>query len=166
MATHRLRAAVLCAAFACLSLPAGIRAAPADPLAPLAALEGGVWHVTGKWPDGTPLATDVRYFWGATKRVLHFETHDVSGDRRRLLYEGMLFFDPRRDLLVQYNVKPSGAVDELAWTAAGDGRYEVQGTNTRSTIRFVGADELRWELRVQQAGEWKAILDAAYRRER
>lgn len=151
---------------ACFPLCVTAQQPPAAPLASVAFLEGGTWLGEGKWPDGSALRVEVRYFWGPTKRVLHFETHDLAGGQRKLLYEGMLFFEPKRGRLVQYNFKPDGGLDESELSEANAKGYDVRGTNTWSLIRYTNADAFRWELRVQQAGEWKLILDATYRRRR
>lgn len=63
-----------------------------DPLAPVASLAGGTWVGEGKWPDGSILKVEQRYFWGPnfwgpTKRVLHFETYDLASGERHLLYD-------------------------------------------------------------------------------
>jgi hypothetical protein len=132
----------------------------------VAFLEGGTWLGEGKWPDGSALRVEIRYFWGLTKRVLHFETHDLASGERKLIYEGILFFDAKRGKIVQYSFKPTGEVDESELTEANSKGYEVRGAKTRSLIQYTNTDEFKWELRVLQAGEWKAIMEARYRRRR
>jgi hypothetical protein len=135
-------------------------------MAPVAFLEGGTWLGEGKWPDGSALRVEVRYFWGPTKRILHFETYDLAGGQRKLIYEGLLFFDVKRGKIVQYNFKPTGELDESELTDANSKGYEVRGAKTRSLVQYTSTNEFQWELRVLQAGEWKVILDAKYRRGR
>ena len=135
-----------------------------DSLAPVAFLAGGTWVGEGKWPDGSILRVEQRYFWGPTKRVLHFESYDLASGERHVLYEGALFFDPKRGKIVQWNFKPSGEINEIEVTKADKGGYEVRGSNTWSTIRSSGPDEFHWELRVEKSGEWPKILDATYKR--
>lgn len=152
------------------SLPTRPDAAPAsaptaaDPLAPVAFLVGGTWVGEGRWPDGSPLHVEIRYFWGPTKRLLHFETHDLARGPRQLLYEGLIFFDSKRGRIVQWNVRPTGAIDESEFTRADSTGLEVRAANTWSIIRPTGPDEFRWELRVRQDTTWRTILDAPHRR--
>ena len=143
-----------------------VRAQSADPMAAVTPLEGGTWLGEGKWPDGSALRVEVRYFWGPTKRVLHFETYNLASGQRKLIYEGILFFDVKRGKIVQYNFKPTGEFDESELTEANSKGYEVRGANTRSLVQYTSTDEFKWELRVLQAGEWKVILVAKYRRGR
>lgn len=138
----------------------------ADPMAPVAFLAGGTWHGDGKWLDGSTLKIEERYFWGPTRRVLHFETYDLTSEPRKLLYEGLLFFDDKRGKIVQWNFKPTGGHDESELTKTDGKGFEVRGENTWSRIHYTGADELHWELRVRQANEWKKLLDATYRRQK
>lgn len=138
----------------------------ADPLAPIASLAGGTWIGEGKWPGGAPLKVEVRYFWGPTRRVLHFETYDLTGAERKLLYEGLYFFDPKRGRVVQWNFKPNGDLEEIEITTFNSAGYEVKGEKTWSIIRYGGPDEFLWELRVPEAAEWKTILNATYRRQK
>lgn len=162
--THHLARFVL-AVVVCFGLATSpVQAQEPDPLAPVAALAGGTWIGQGKWPDGSPLHVEVRYFWGPTKRVLHFETHDLTGKERKLLYEGLLFFDPQRGRIVQMNFKPAGGVDEMELTEANDKGYEVKGNNTWSIVRYNGPDEFLWELRIPESQGWKTILNAVHRR--
>jgi hypothetical protein len=136
----------------------------ADPMGPVAFLAGGTWLGEGKLPDGSALRVEVRYFWGPTKRVLHFETYDLAGEQRKLIYEGILFFDAKRGKIVQYNFKPTGEIDESELTEASSKGYEVRGANTRSLVHYLSTNVFRWELRALRAGEWKVILDATYQR--
>ena len=122
------------------------------------------WLGEGKWPDGSALRVEVRYFWGPTKRVLHFETYDLAGEQRKLIYEGILFFDAKRGKIVQYNFKPTGEIDESELTEATSKGYEVRGANTRSLVHYLSTNVFRWELQALRAGEWKVILDATYQR--
>lgn len=135
-----------------------------DPLAPVALLVGGRWFGNGKWPDGSPLLVEQQYFWGPTRRVLHFETYDLSGNERSLLYEGLLFFDPKRSKVVQMNFKPTGGVDEIELSQFDADGYEAKGEKTWSLIRYRGPDQMTWELRISQNGVWKTILNATYLR--
>lgn len=147
--------------------PAASQAEVADrPMSPVAPLAGGMWRAEGKWPDGSPLRVEVKYYWGPTRRVLHFETYDLATGLRKLLYEGLLFYDQKRDKIVQWNFKPTGERDESEVTAADSEGYEMKGENTWSLIRYKGVSEFAWELRVRQEGEWKTILNITYRRER
>lgn len=154
--------AALC--FTCLNETA--RAQSAGPMDPVAFLEGGTWLGEGKWPDGSALRVEMRYFWGPTRRVLHFETNDLATGQRKLIYEGILFFDVKRGKIVQYNFKPTGELDELELTEASNKGYEVRGAKTRSLIQYISTNEFKWELRVLQAEEWKVILEARYKRKR
>jgi hypothetical protein len=135
-----------------------------DPLEAVAFLAGGTWVGTGRWPDGSELHVEVRYFWGPTKHVLHFESVDLVGGVRQLLYEGMIVRDPARGRLVQWNVKPTGDVDVSEIERADTTGYEVHGAHTRSTVRRAGPDTFHWELRVPQHDVWTTILDATYTR--
>lgn len=146
--------------------PVSAQAPAPDPLAPIASLVGGTWIGEGKWPGGAPLKVEVRYFWGPTRRVLHFEAHDLTGKERTLLYEGLHFFDPKRGRVVQWNFKPNGEVDEIEITDFNSAGYEVKGNKTWSIIRYGGPDEFHWELRVPEAADWKTILNATYRRKK
>lgn len=139
---------------------------PADPLAPVAFLEGGTWRGEGKWPDGSLLRVEQRFHWGPTRRVLHFDAYGLASGARTLLYEGLLFRDGRRGKLVQWNFKPDGELTETEVTRVNGDGYEVQGPNSWSIIRKLGADEFGWELRVKQGDQWKPILNATFSRER
>ena len=164
---HNLAILFASAAIICFNFPHHtIRAQTVDPMAPVAFLEGGTWLGEGKWPDGSVLRVEVRYFWGPTKRVLHFETYDLATGERKLIYEGILFFDVKRGRLVQYNFKLTGELDESELIEANSKGYELRGANTRSVVEYTNTNEFEWRLRVQQAGEWKVILDAKYRRRR
>jgi hypothetical protein len=107
-----------------------VRAQSEDRMAPVAFLEGGTWLGEGKWPDGSLLRVEVRYFWGPTRRILHFETYEVESGQRKLIYEGILFFNAKRGKIVQYNFKPTGEFDESELTEANSKGYEVRGANT------------------------------------
>ena len=160
-----LRRAVAAFAFFLVAALLPVQAQPpGDPLAPVASLVGGRWFGDGKWPDGSALRVEQRYFWGPTRRVLHFETYDLAGSERTLLYEGLLFFEPKRGKIVQQNFKPTGQVDEIEMTRFDRTGYEIKGEKTWSVIRYVGPDEFSWELRIPQNGDWKPILDATYHR--
>ena len=135
-----------------------------DNLAPVAALAGGTWTAEGKWPDGSLMKTEQRFFWGPTKRVLHFETYDLVTGTKKLLYEGLIFFEPKRGKLVQWNFKPNGEVTEQEVTKSDATGYEIRGANTWSIIRMTGKDQFVWELQVNQAGVWKKFLEAVYKR--
>jgi hypothetical protein len=145
-------------------------AAPAssagDSLRSVAFLEGGTWLGEGTWPDGSKLRVEQRFFWGPTRTVLHFESYDLASGERRLLYEGLLFFDPKRGRVVQWNFKPNGERDETEVTRMLSDGYEIRGAKTWSLVRGRGADEFTWELRVPQGNDWREILRATYRRRR
>ncbi|HVR95602.1 MAG TPA: hypothetical protein VMW27_03240 [Thermoanaerobaculia bacterium] len=158
---HHFASALLIAVLA-----APLAAQAPDPLAPVASFAGGTWIGEGKWPDGSPLRVEQRFFWGPTRRVLHFESYDLTGKERKLLYEGLLFFDPKRGRVVQMNFKPAGGVDEIEITDVNEKGYEVKGNNTWSIIRHNGPDEFLWELRIPDAQGWKTILNATYRRQK
>jgi len=146
--------------------PAAPTAAAADPMHSVAFLEGGSWLGEGTWPDGSKLRVEQRFFWGPTRKVLHFESYDLASGTRRLLYEGLLFHDAKRGRLVQWNFKPSGERDETEVTQTLSDGYEIRGERTWSVVRSRAADEFTWELRVPQAGDWREILRATYRRQR
>jgi hypothetical protein len=151
-------ATLLCAAWSPVSAqsPPGIGA--------LAYLAGGTWRGEGHWPDGSPLKDEVRYFWGATRRILHFVSYDLVTGKRELLYEGMIFFDPRRGNLVQWNMKPSGELDVRDIGRIDSTGFTVTGPNTRSVVERTGPDTFRWELSIPKDGGWQLILDGVYRR--
>jgi hypothetical protein len=151
-----------CVAF--VGWPGRGAAQQSDPLAPVSFLAGGKWLGEGRWPDGSPLRVEERYFWGPTKRVLHFETDDLATGQRHLLYEGIILFDAHRGRIVQWNIKPTGELSESEVTHSDSTGWEVKGANTWSVMRYRGANEFRWELRVRQDSTWKPILDATYRR--
>ncbi len=133
-------------------------------LEPFAFLAGGTWEGTGRWPDGSAMRVQVRYFWGPTHRLLHFETWDLETGQRVPLYEGQIFFDPARAKFVQWNMKPTGELDVSEFDRIEPGRFEVNAPHTRSVVRQTGPDEFHWELRVPQGDTWQLILDATYRR--
>jgi|GEM_PF-6468912 len=141
-----------------------VQAQTPDPLEPVASLVGGRWFGDGTWPGGSALRVEQRYFWGPTRRVLHFETYDLSAGERTLLYEGLLFFDPKRSKIIQKNFKPTGDVDEIEMTRFDASGYEVKGEKTWSLIRYINPNEFSWELRIPQNGAWKSILNARYLR--
>jgi hypothetical protein len=148
-----------------LTLPRSASASQGpDPLEPVAYLAGGTWIGEGTWPNGSPLRVEQRYFWGPTKRLLHFEAYDLTGATRGLLYEGFIVYDTKRGKLVQWNVKPSGEVTETEVTRAEGTELEVLGANPRSLVRRSGPNEFHWELRVKQKETWTLILDAVYKR--
>jgi len=136
----------------------------ADPLAPLAFLVGGSWDGRGTWPDGSPLHVELRYTWGATRRLLHFTTYDWTRSPRELLYEGIIFFDPARGAVFQWNVKPDGTLTESRVTRADSTGFDILAANTRSTIRRTGPNEWHWILQVPRDSAWHTILDAPHRR--
>jgi hypothetical protein len=153
-----IAAAVLCAPGS--SLPAQ----DTTSLASFAFLAGGTWEGTGRWPDSSTMRVQVHYFWGPTHRLLHFETWDYDTPTGRLLYEGVIFYDPARGKVVQWNMKPTGELDVSEFVRVEPGRLEVAGAHTRSVIRQSDTDEFHWELRVPKGDEWQLILDATYRR--
>ncbi|HET6348958.1 MAG TPA: hypothetical protein VFH88_07740 [Candidatus Krumholzibacteria bacterium] len=157
---------VVAIAVAASIAPATFGADTPDPLAPVAPLEGGTWTGEGAWPDGSPLKVEVHYFWGPTKHVLHFDTYDLSGDTRQLIYEGIIFYDPSNAKLMEYNFKPSGDVDRFELINANQKGFEMLGNLTRSAVHYVGPDEFEWKLHVQKDGKWNQILDARYHRTR
>ena len=152
------------------ALVAGAETAPVrtqspNPLEPIASLAGGTWIGEGKWPDGSPLRVEQKYFWGPTQRVLHFESYDLTGSGRKLLYEGLLFLDPKHGKVVQWNFKPTGEATETVITEINSTGFEVKGDKTWSIVRKGGANEFHWELRVPEGQGWKTILNAVYRRQ-
>jgi hypothetical protein len=166
--TLRYRGALLLVATAALWLcfgPHPARGQDPGPLAPVAFLAGGTWYGAGTWPDGSALRVEQRFFWGPTKRILHFEAYNLASGTRTLLYEGLMFFDAARGKIVQWNFKPTGERDELEVSQVNADGYEVRSPNTWSIIRTTAADAFQWELRIPQAGDWNVILDAKYRRE-
>jgi len=140
-----------------------LRSAP-DPLAPFAFLVGGVWDGRGTWPDGSPLHVELHYSWGATQRLLHFTTHEWSGTRREPLYEGIVFYDPTRSAVFQWNVKTDGSITESRIAHADSSGYAVVSPNTRSTIQRTGPDEMHWILQIPMDSTWHTIMDAPHRR--
>jgi hypothetical protein len=130
----------------------------------LAFLAGGTWTGEGRWPDGSGMRVEVRYFWGPTRHVLHFETYDLEGGERRLLYEGMIMTDPTRGGLEQWNVKPTGEVDVSEVTRADSTGFDVRGAHTRSTVVRTGPDAFLWRLDVPAEGGWSTVLQARYTR--
>ena len=146
--------------------PASPQAQTKDPLAPVAFLAGSRWLGEGKWPDGSAMRVDVRYFWGPTRRVLHFETHDIAAPSQPLLYEGLIFFDPKRGHIVQWNMKPDGDWSEFEVTHADSAGYEVKGDKTWSLVRYVNRNEFAWELRALQDTTWNRVMEARYQRKR
>ena len=135
-----------------------------DPLAPFSFLVGGTWDGRGAWPDGSNFRVELRYTWGATHRLLHFTTYEWKESRREPLYEGVVFFDPARDAVFQWNVKPDGSIAESRVTRADSTGYAVLGAHTRSTIRRTGPNEMHWILEVPRDSAWQTILDAPHRR--
>jgi hypothetical protein len=133
-------------------------------LRPVAYLVGGTWHSDAKWPDGTPFEVDVSYMWGPTHRVIHFQTYEPSDGKLTLIYEGLLYFDPRRSKIIQMNFKPSGEVNESEITPVNDEAYEVLGAKTKSIVRRKDENEFVWELYLPQGNDWKQILQASYTR--
>lgn len=147
--------------------PSRRSAAPTpDPLAPFAFLAGGTWEGRGTWPDGSPLHVELHYTWGVTHRLLHFTTYDLAGSRREPLYDGLVFFDPKRSAVFQWNVKADGSITESRITRADSTGFAVLGANTRSTIRRTGPNEMHWILEVPRDSAWQTILDAPHRRRR
>ena len=124
----------------------------------------GAWRGEGKWPDGSALKVEVLYTWGPTKRVLHFQTQDVSGAAPRLLYEGLLVLDPKRGAIVQWNFKPSGEIDTSELTRVNSSGFDVRSANTRSVVRRSGPNEFEWQLLVPRDTTWHQILVARHRR--
>jgi len=148
----------------CCVAPCLAEQPPADPLQPFAALAGGTWLGEGTWPDGSPLKVEIRYFWGPTKRLLHFETYDLTSADKAILYEGFLLFDEKRGKVVQYNVKPTGEVSEQVVESADSKGFAINGPQTRSIVRYEEPDVFVWELRVPEGSEWKLIMKAVHRR--
>lgn len=143
-------------------------AAPAaNPLTAFGFLAGGTWDGTGTWPDGSPLRVELAYTWGPTHRVLHFTTYELQSGKRELVYEGMLFHDPSRNAVFQWNIKPDGSITESRITRVDSAGFVVRGANTLSTIKRTGPDEVHWILQLAQADStWRTILDAPHRRRR
>lgn len=161
----RKRLALLLLVFALAAGTTPVRAQSPNPLEPIVSLAGGTWIGEGKWPDGSPLRVEQKFFWGPTRRVLHFECYDLTGKERKLLYEGFLFFDPKRGKVVQWNFKPTGEATESVFTEFNATGFEVKGEGTWSIIRYGGAKEFHWELRVPEGQGWQTILNATYRRQ-
>lgn len=141
-------------------------AAAAAALTPLRPLVGGVWELSGAWPNGAPLRVETRFFRGTADGVIRFETVDLSQGARHPLYDGFYFYDPRRQAVVQWNFKADGTRDESVLGPIDPTGFDVEARKTRSRIVFVAPDEMRWLLSVPgaAAGEWKQILDATYHR--
>lgn len=114
-----------------------------DSLPPVSFLAGGKWLGEGRWPDGSPLRVEIHYFWGRTKRALHFETNDLASGQRHLLYEGIIFYDARCGRITQWNIKPTGELSEWEVTHLDSTGWEVMGENTWSVLRYGGANEFR-----------------------
>ena len=127
-------------------------------------VNAATWDGRGTWPDGSSFRVELRYTWGVTHRLLHFTTYEWKGSRREPLYEGFVFFDPARDAVFQWNVKPDGTIVESRVTRADSTGYAVLGAHTRSTIRRTGPNEMRWILEVPRDSGWHTILDAPHRR--
>ncbi len=140
--------------------------AAAAALEPLRRLTGGVWELSGSWPDGAPLRVENRFYRGTADGVIRFETLDLSQGSRQPLYDGFYFYDPQRQAVVQWNFKGDGSHDESVVGPVDATGFDVAGKKTRSRIVFVAPDEMRWLLSVPGAapGEWEQILDATYRR--
>lgn len=143
-------------------LPARSADAP-DPLRHLAILADRTWIAEGKWSDGSPMKVEQRFFWGPTRRILHFESYDLTGKERQLLYEGIIFFDAERGRVLQWNFKTSGERNEYEYTTIDDKGFEARGANTRSIVKFENRDLLRWELRLAKGEKWATVLEATYR---
>jgi hypothetical protein len=166
--TRVLRPHVFLAIAGLVTLPAAagrLQGQAPDSVASVGFLAGGTWLGEGRWPDGSQLKVEVRYFWGPTRQVLHFESFDLAEGHRALLYEGMIVFDPARGRLAQWNVKPDGEVNVSEIVHPDSTGFEVVGAHTRSTIRRIGSDRFRWELRVPKDGGWNTILEATYGRQ-
>ncbi len=123
-------------------LPRCLPAQDPNPLEGVAFLAGGTWQGEGRWPDGTAMRVDVRYFWGPTRRVLHFETYDLETGERRLLYEGLILFDPSRRKLVQWMSNPRPDSVPLSHREMMRGRTQRAGRAGKAPLP--GPDRLHW----------------------
>jgi hypothetical protein len=137
---------------------------PGSNLGLYASLAGGTWHSSTKWPDGTPFEVEIKYFWGPTKQALHFETYEPSDGKSVLIYEGVIYFDPSRNKIIQLNIKPNGDVNEFEARSISDDAIEVMGSKTKSIVRRISENEFDWELYIPDGNGWKQILNARHYR--
>ena len=135
-----------------------------DKLNTVAFLAGGTWHSSTKWPDGTPFDVEIKYYWGPTKQALHFETYEPSDGKLALIYEGLLYFDPQRDVIIQLNIKPNGEVNEYEVRPVSENAYEVMGAKTKSVVQRVTENEFDWELYLPDGNGWKKFFTARHYR--
>lgn len=131
-----------------------------DALAPLA----GTWIGRGAWPDGSKLHVRQHYFFGPTRQVLHFSSHDLSAGEPRLLYEGMIFIDPDDGCARQWNFTPQGKLTRSRLSDVGSRGFSVRGDNTHSAVMIEG-ERFRWQLDVEREGKRERVMDAVYVRE-
>ena len=137
---------------------------PGSNLGFYASLAGGTWRSSTKWPDGTPFEVEIKYYWGPTKQALHFETYEPSDGKSILIYEGLIYFDPSRDKIIQLNIKPNGDVNEYEAGSISNDTIEVRGSKTKSIIRRISENEFDWELYIPDGNGWKLILSARHYR--
>ena len=148
------------------STPAAAESAPRcegislDALAPLV----GTWIGLGKWPDGSALHVRQRFWFGPTRRLLHFESHDLSGAEPRLLYEGIVFVDPDDGCGRQWNFTPDGKLTRSLLSDLDARGFVVRGASTHSTVR-IEEEGFRWLLEVEREGRRERVMEASYRRE-
>jgi hypothetical protein len=131
-----------------------------DGLAPLV----GTWIGRCTWPDGSPLHVRQRFWFGPTRRLLHFESHDLSDTEPRLLYEGIVFIDPDDGCGRQWNVTPDGKLTRSLLSDLDERGFVVRGEHTHSTVR-IEDEGFRWLLDVERDGRRERVMEAVYRRE-
>lgn len=131
-----------------------------DGLAPLV----GTWIGRGAWPDGSLLHVRQRFWFGPTRRLLHFESHDLSGTEPRPLYEGIVFVDPDDGCGRQWNYTPDGKLTRSLLSDLDAHGFVVRGAHTHSTVR-IEDEGFRWLLEVDRDGRRERVMEAVYRRE-
>jgi hypothetical protein len=156
-------------------------AKPANPLEAAARAVGGIWVEESevKNPDGKYVKTQT--VWDVNQKALLSKAWQVSGDDETLVFEGGIYWHPKRKERVMWAVASNGAVMDgtvtpkddtqtTVWTLCSEG-MTLEGENratyidddTITTDEFVksqkGLQKTRTLRMVRQKEDWKPTTD-------
>ena len=139
------------------------------PLAVLAPLVGGEWHIDGTWANGEALKARETFAWGLGNKFVEVRTwvsrNDGSGEYER--YRGV--FAVKDGKLVSYNFAYDGAntLDDV--TVDGKVvrlRRSVTSTDAPTVIlqeiEPVGEDKFKWRVWLERDGKKDQIMDGEW----
>lgn len=145
---------------------------PANPIAALGWLVGGVWTADGTKVAPGMLCIETRYQWSDNGAYIRFTTHFVRDKGTLRNYDGSFFWDPERaslamwymdarNSITQGPVQIYGEVMQMTFRATD---FEGKPADLRVKVTRKTNDDYNWLLEEKQPDGWKQLATLEYLR--